>query len=407
MTKPVGLTKRSSLLALLGATVFHVQAWATIPVHGPINVAGVVTTGEGSVALTVPAAGGAVRLEGTATKGGVHEENRLLNAAVFDFRLPAPVELPAGTTRLGFSYRRPKASNPVSELGLRLLIEDSRGGLWAFGSRLGLKQSRLNYPDEFTSSETYAFTTNEIGRIDSWVATSLMPDRFDRYASPVPPYRLAGFRVTAYEPSGKPFSVEVDRIVALSEAERPSPYWLFEPERLLSLREEKREPTYEGSYGWGADNAQPFLKAASLKLEPGDYRLVWEITDRAGWNPIASGRDDDLRVVDAATVVARPPLLGEGSYQLRVTAWRKSDGKRREFSMHYVVVRDRELRDPQVGAAGLANTRWLRVEGAGPVFASGAEAKVVIRAAGSAPADARIAWSVETADLQAIDAGEA
>jgi hypothetical protein len=407
MTKTVVRTALSSLLALASITTFQVQARADITVQGPLKVIGATTTGEGAATLSVGETGAVVRMEGTATKGGVHEENRLLNATVFDFRLPASVELPAGTTRLGFSYRRPKASNPASVLGLRLLMEDSRGGIWAFGSRLGLKQSRLNYPEEFTSSETYAFTTSEIGRIDSWVATSLMPDRFDRYTSPVPPYRLAGFRLTAYEPTGVPFAVEVDRIVALSEAERPSPYWVFEPERLLSLREEKREPVYDGAYGWGADNAQPFLKAASLKLEPGDYRLVWEITDRAGWNPIAAGRDDELRVVDASTVVARPPLLAAGSYQLCVTAWRKTDGKRREFSMHYVVIRDRESRGLKVGDAGLTNARWLRVEGVGPVFASGADAKVVIRTAESVPADARIAWSVETGDLQAIDTGEA
>lgn len=394
-------------LALFGVALFQSQAFAAIPLPASLSVAGVVSVGEGAAVLSTAADGGPARLEGAATQGGAHEENRLLNAAVFDFRLPTSVELPAGTTRLGFSYRRPKASNPLSELGLRLLIEDARGGVWAFGSRLGLKQSRLNYPEEFTSSETYAFTTNEIGRVDSWVASCLTPERFDRYESPVPPYRLAGFRLTAYEPSGKPFSVEVDRIVAFSEAERPSPYWVFEPERLLSLREEKREPVYDGAYGWGADNARPALKAESLKLEPGEYRLSWEITDRAGWNAIASGRDDELRITDAATVIVRPPLLAEGSYQLRVTAWRKKDGKRREFSMHYVVVRDREARGLKPGDAALPDARRLRVEGAGPVFASAGAATVAVRAAESAPADARIVWTVETGDLQPIDSGEA
>ncbi|MFH1498729.1 MAG: beta-galactosidase [Verrucomicrobiota bacterium] len=406
MTQRDGHPKVSPLLAAMSVVLFQIQAVAAIPVAGPLNVPGTVASGEASATLTVADAGGPVRLEGVATKGAPHEENKILNAAVIDFRLPVSVELPADTTRLGFAYRRPQAANPVAELGLRLLIEDSRGGVWAFGSRLGLKQSRLNYPGEFTPSETYTFTTNEAGRVDSWVATSLNPERFDRYESPVPPYRLAGFRVTAYEPSGKPFSVEVDRIVALSETERPTPYWVLEPERLLSMRVDKRDPFYEGAYGWGEENPRPVLKASSLRLEPGDYRLAWEITDRAGWRSIASGRDEALQIVDAGTVIARLPLLAEDTYQLRVTSWRKRDGQRREFAMHYVVIRDREARGLNAGDAALTDARLLRIDGAGPVFAADGNAKISISAAAGVPVGARVSWSVETADLQPLDSGE-
>lgn len=96
MTKPVGRTIWSSLLALIGAAIVQVQVSAAIPLQGPLNITGANTTGEGVATLTVAAPGAVVRLEGAATKGGVHEENRLLNATVFDFRLPASVELPPG-----------------------------------------------------------------------------------------------------------------------------------------------------------------------------------------------------------------------------------------------------------------------------------------------------------------------
>jgi hypothetical protein len=390
---------RAGLIAISFLSVQGSLARAAETLRMPAQaVSAQCSVGEGTGAMEI--SNGQVRLQGTGTAFAKYSENWIREATVLDYLLPTSVPLPGKADRLSFVYNYPSARAQGTEVDLRVLISDRRGGLWAMGTKFGARLSRLSFTQGVSVLETYPFDTTEMGRQDCWVAMSLNPQKFDEYDVPQAPFNLAGFRVILGGSPNIPFTLTLSRFQALSTTERPDPYWLLTGENIWSQRVNhgKRE---SGAYGWGSVNAQPLLRAADLSLSPGPVAYTWEILAADEWRVISSDRGEQI-VSNSEDVFLKFPLLPVGTYHLRIALKPTGEKKFQEVFFTYVVIRNHGV----AVVDALPRGKPLQFGGSGPVLQNQEVISLSCHLDASQKVTGKIRWTVEASDGRLLKSGE-
>ncbi len=352
-----------------------------------------VSIGAGSGTLT--AKGGVLSVSANVGGQGDYAENWRMKATVFDFKLPTPSPLPAECSRVSMRISCPESRSPKATAMLRALVMDLRGGVWAVGTRLKGGSSAVPYTRGFELIETYEWDVSELGRIDPWVMMSLEPATYDEYDPPKPPLKLVGFRLVVT--SGEHFELEIKDVASTARGTVPDPYWCLTGEEIYQKRLDQNEPM---RYGWGPDEAGPYLRACDLGLANGAYAITWEILSADEWSLVAS-RSETLMVAGPTTSID-VPLLPNGTYRLRLYVKGEKEPRGKERLFQYFVIRNSRgapLAEPS------APPKPLRVSGvSSPVLERGVPAKLVIA---SADGKGTIKWNVESCDKRELLKGEA
>lgn len=286
----------------------------------------VVSVGKGSGSMTID--GNTVKIEAKADELGKYAVNWTMDAAVMDFYLPKGTEISRDCERLSMKYVLPPVKD--CQVELRVLVKDSRDGVWAVGTRVGPRWSQLQFTPTSNQIETYAWNTSECGRIDPWVMMSLSPERFDEYDAPKPPMRLLGFRIALTGKSD--ITLTISDIFGSGAGTVPDPYWNLSNDNEFTVRIQKpanasRPPP---RFGWGPSEPAPYLKAADLGLPPGKYTVNWEILGLKAWDVVKSGSQEMIVAKDGDSRIYFPLMdVGDWRMHLFITKDNSKDIKER------------------------------------------------------------------------------
>ncbi|MFZ2655915.1 MAG: beta-galactosidase [Victivallales bacterium] len=391
------------LATLLASVLLGAQAAAENLINMPegIKVQASMAFGQGQGTMSVDK--DVLKIEAKADTLGDYAENWKFKAAVFDYVLPEPVQLPPECAKLSLYINCDGPANKHVPAMFRVLVRDSRGGIWAVGTRLRSQYSGVPSTKGFERIESYTWDTSEGGRIDPWVMMSLTPDKFDEYDAPKLPLSFAGVRLVL--PKLCSFSMEVKDPACDIRGVQPDPYWCISPELIYSKR---FKPGSEGGgasrYGWGPYESGPFLKAGDLNLPAGNYAFSWEILDRNEWDVMAS-RAGTFKVVDASSSISFP-LLANGTYRLRLYLRGESSVTGNEHILLYTVIRNSRgeaLREAAMPPKPLS----FKTDNPGSnVFEAGAPVKVSIACDPNSAKGKTISWVVESCDGRKLDEGK-
>jgi len=352
-----------------------------------------VSTGSGSGSMSVE--NGLVKLQAKVSEKGDYAENWKMKAAVFDWRLPSPLPLSVECARLSLQVNCQYEMNKGSSAMIRALVKDSRGGEWAVATKLLGGGSKVPFTRGFEQIETYDWDISEIGRIDPWVMTSLDPAKFDAYDAPKPPLSLVGFRLI--ETEGDSFALSLRNVSQTARGSVPDPYWCVSNDEIYSTRFGKGETM---RYGWGPDQAGPFLRAYDLGLQGGSNRYSWELLSADESKTLASS-SGDLDVSSPSSVLPLP-LLPDGTYRLRLFVKGQKESEGKSFYFEYFVVRNSR---PSQLVDLAASPKPLSASfngGSGGVFEPGSKIELSVKSA----LPGSVKWTVESCDRRKLLEGD-
>ncbi|MFA6290808.1 MAG: beta-galactosidase [Victivallales bacterium] len=358
--------------------------------------------GQGQGTMSVDK--GVYKIEAKADSMGDYAENWKFKGAVFDYVLPEPVPLPSECAKLSLYINCDGPANKHVQAMFRVLIKDSRGGIWAVGTRLRSGSSGVPFTKSFERVETYPWDTSEGGRIDPWVMMSLTPDKFDEYDAPKLPLSFAGIRLIL--PKECSFSMEVKDPSCDGRGVMPDPYWGLSSEMIYGKRFNPGREGGSGSfrYGWGPYECGPFITAGDLNLSAGNYSYSWEILGKNEWNVIAS-RAGTFKVADASSSISFP-LLANGTYRLRLYVRGESAASGSEQMLIYNVIRNSRgeaLREAPMPPKPLS----FKTDNPGRnVFEPATPVKISITCAPDSAKGKTVSWIVESCDGKKLSEGK-
>lgn len=390
--KPAKKTGLGALVCAAAGLLAGVLPAAAAENAAPIKVSATAILGEGTAELT--GSNNLYQVRATATTLGDYAENWRFPGTVIDLRFPTPQELPAGTNRLSVEVKNPYHKDKP-DAGFRILIGDARGGEWAVSTFLKGKRGDLPYVNDFERELSFPVDITEAGRIDRWVMMALDPQKFDEYALPQPPLKLLGVRLILKEKGELNFSFR--NLQPEMAGSGYDPCWDLMDNPIWTARLKLRQPR---RFGWGQDEAAPYLKPSDLSLGKGKFDFTWEITDLATQKQThtASGS----AVIDDNTPAALSfPLLPAGTYRLNLYLKPENEKAGREMMFHYVVYSNSR---GFVLPARLAPKPLNCATAGSSTFAPGAEAKAQLAANGAQPGDT-IEWALTSADQRALGTG--
>lgn len=403
--------------ALLGIGTFSSVAMASggdieIPVSGKnTTVIAEVRAGSGDGRLVIE--DGQLMFTATAKSLGKYQENWRMEAAVMDFRLPQPVALSPDSRRLSWVYRQPSRQG-WTRVALRVLVRGADGRVRSWGTRFSGKRSTVDPANSFERMETYGWDASETGRFDPWVMTGEDWTRDVSYQPPGKPLTLVGFRLIVLG-EGEISPLTLKNLRDETALQPPQPYWTISYDRSLMEREQLpwlRVTSIPVRFGWGPEQRGPFLRPSDLRLRPGQYTVNWEVLDALGWKQLRSG-SESLQVGkpgDESPEVVEIPLMSTGSYALRLHIRPAGEPAGQAWYFSYTVIRNATGASAAVQAPASKPLVFRNAGGdAGNIYTPGDRARVTIACAEDAnsfPNDAKIVWSVRSADGRQLTSGD-
>lgn len=377
------------LCSLIGMCVMVVMMQAA---NAGTNELVVVRVGQATGQMVQTADG--YQLTATVTELGNYSENWDFPGTAIDFMLKEPVAVSKDINRIGLSFINPESTNKAYNLMLRVLIADSRGHLYAVGTRLGAKQSDIPLTNTWRTLQSFDWNINEMGRIDPWVMMRVLPATPDYYDAPQAPIALAGFRLVARGKGDTPCVVTIKDITPLAADEKADPYWQIDGDQQW-LRHIRKPYDNFGRYGWGPAQPGPYLKASDLKLPAGKSLVSWEILNADDWSVIAS--DQQSLDVKADSVI-QLPLLEAGTYRIKLHT---ITGKNKVTARYHQFVVIRNSRGPQ---EMLPDGKPLRITSSSQsnVFATADHASLSL----TATQPGQVQWTLSTSDGEKVADGK-
>jgi hypothetical protein len=379
---------RAATICLLAVVTAAAQDALALP--DGVRVEAVAATGQGHGLLTLQ--GGRVRVEAEATGLGTVVDNVRSPGAILDFLLPQPIALP-DCDRLAVGVINP--TDGARGVSLRLIVRDSRGGLWAVSTRrAGLGAIPRSGPGTAARIETFPWQTSELGRADPSAVQALDPAKHDEYDAPRPPLALAGVRLTFSTTKACAFALCDLRPARRSEP--ADPYWLIERDRLWEARGVGRNVQ---RVGWGPDEPVPTLRAAAFGLGTGVHACTWEMLASDGWTVVASGAGT-LPVDAAGAGELTLPLPAAGTYRL-LAAVARPGAEPLEIASTCLVVRNAAA----VPVQPVASVKPLRLDvpaGSHGIISAGGEAWVAV---GAIAGPGELRWRVDSGDGRELATG--